>query len=88
MTVLSLGGDGVVLIRSIGFGAKMQMALAPAAERAAVLLAHCVRDEDGKQLMDAEQWDSFGNRHEDDFIALSEAAARVSSLSGDEAKKN
>jgi len=88
MTVPPLGGDGVVLVRSIGFGAKMQMALASASERASILLAHCVRDEDGRQLMSAEQWDAFGTRHEDDFLALSEVAARVSSLSGDEAKKN
>lgn len=88
MTVPSLGGDGVVLIRSIGFGAKMFLSSLPHEKRAGAFLAFSVMDEAGAPLMPAEAWDVFGMAHEDDFIELSEAAARVSGLRGDEAKKD
>lgn len=88
MTIPSLGGDGVVIVRSIGFGAKMQIGLSDPEQRASLLLSHCVRDEDGRALLTAAQWDTFGMQHEDDFLTLSQVAARVSALGGDEAKKD
>lgn len=88
MTVPSLGGDGVVIVRSITFGEKIQMSVAPVEKRPAMLLSYSVLDEDGKPLMTAEEWDLFGLSHDLDFVELTTVAGRVSSLDSSDAKKN
>lgn len=88
MTVPSLGGDGVVIVRPIGFGVKLQLALCGSELRAATVLAHSVRDEDGEPLGDVEWWDTWGLRNEDDFIELTKAACRVSAFDSADAKKD
>lgn len=88
MTVPSLGGDGVVVVRSLTFGEKIQMSVAPLEERPAMLLAYTVRDEDGRPLMTREQWDRWGLDNDMDFVALTETAKRVSSLDVAAAKKD
>lgn len=87
-TFPSLGGDGEVVVRSVGFGQKIQLSIAPVEQRAAMLLHYAVRDEAGEPLMSAEQWDLFGLRHEDDFLALAGIARRVSAFDVAEAKKD
>ena len=88
MTVPSLGGDGVVVVRPIGFGVKLQLALCAPELRAATVLAHSVRDEDGEPIGDAAWWDGYGLRHEDDFLSLTMAARRVSAFDQADAKKD
>jgi hypothetical protein len=88
ITVPSLGGDGVVVVRSLTFGQKIQMSIADAERRPAMLLAYTVRDEDGVPLMTADEWDTFGLAHDMDFVELSAAAKRVSALDVADAKKD
>lgn len=88
VTVPSLGGDGAVVVRGIGFGQKIQLSIAEPERRASLLLQYAVRDEAGAQLMTAEQWDLFGLRHEDDFLELASVARRVSAFDVAEAKKD
>lgn len=88
VTMPSLGGDGVVTVRGIGFGQKIQLSVAAPEMRAPLLLQYAVRDETGAQLMTAEQWDLFGLHHEDDFLELTSIARRVSAFDAEQAKKN
>ncbi len=88
VTVPSLGGDGVVTVRGVGFGQKIQLSIAAPELRASLLLHYAVRDETGAPLMSAEQWDVFGLRHEDDFLQLASVARRVSAFDVAEAKKD
>jgi hypothetical protein len=88
ITIPSLGGDGVVLVRSMGFGSKIQMSIAESSARAAMILEACVCDEDGERLMDAQAWDVFGLRHPEDFLVLADASRRVSGFNLEDAKKN
>lgn len=88
LTVPSLGGDGVVLIRSITFGQKIHASLAPVERQPCMLLAYSVRDEDGVALMSADEWDRYGLDFEGDFVTLLEAARRVSHMDVTDAKKD
>lgn len=88
VTVPSLGGDGVVTVRGVGFGQKIQLSIAAPEMRAPLLLHYAVRDEAGAPLMSAEQWDLFGLKHEDDFLELASVARRVSAFDVAEAKKD
>lgn len=88
LAIPELGGDGVVLVRSIGFGQKIQMSIAEPEARAGLMLQYAVKDEDGERLMSAAQWDRFGMEHEDAFLKLSEAARRVSGFDSASVKKD
>jgi len=87
VTVPELGGDGVVLVQGIGFGRKLELIAIPPARQSLELLASAVLDEDGVELMPADQWDAFASLHEVAFGQLIEAAKRVSGLDPDAGKK-
>lgn len=88
LTAPELGGDGVVLVRGVGFGRKVYLATeAPKHAAATLLVAESVLDEDGKPVMGAEAWDAFALQHEERFLELLSAAKRVSGFDGEAVKK-
>jgi len=87
LTIPELGGDGVVLVRGIGFGQKLELIGVPPLRQSLELLAICVLDEDGLALNSADGWDAFAVLHEDQFGELIAAAKRVSGLDAGEVKK-
>lgn len=88
LTVPELGGDGVVTVRPLGFGERIDLLRGDRPEsRSARLCAAAVVDEDGQPLMDANAWDAFAYAHEDQFIVLLTTVTRLAGLDGDAVKK-
>lgn len=88
LTVPELGGDGVVTVRPLGFGERIDLLRGDRpASRSARLCAAAVVDEDGMPLMDAEAWDGFAYAHEDRFIDVLKTVTRLAGLDGDVVKK-
>jgi hypothetical protein len=53
-----------------------------------LLLAACVRDDEGEPVFDAAKWRIFGARHRNEAIGLFNVAFRLSGFDGDENAKN
>jgi hypothetical protein len=47
------------------------------------MLADCVRDADGHQLMTEDEWDQFGTVHEEAVVKLADECREMSSLTDD-----
>lgn len=88
ITIPELGGDGVVTVRSVGFGEKIRIVTAvPPHRTACELVAGAVLDDDGLPVMSADEWDAFAAVHEDRFFELLTAAKDVTGLEVAEVKK-
>ncbi len=88
LTVPELGGDGVITVRPLGFGERIDLLRGDRPEsRSARLCAAAVVDDDGAPLMAADSWDAFAYAHEDAFIPVLRAVTRLAGLDGDAVKK-
>ena len=79
---------GTVYVRGLPLSKKLEIGNMERTRQMPALLAATVLTEDGKPVMDIDDWDAYASAHEEPFNRLFAIAARVSGLIPDDAKKH